>query len=193
MRCLTLAALAACALTVGLVTTAAGGLVDIGVGVYGGAYSCVQTEDRVGDDAQTNGTVLGVKLRVLPPVPMVGADIYYKRVLNEDPEDVWNDGDLSVDFDGGGFDVFGVDVLIGGVKGAPGLKWYGVAGINFVEFLGDDLSERRVGWDAGLGVEFVLPVVGLSAEVCGVVTVFDAGEQSGTKMASATLGLNYYF
>ena len=185
--------LAACGLTLGLASTAAGGLVDIGVGVYGGAYSCLQTEDRVSEDAQTGGSVVGAKLRVLPPIPMIGADVYYKRILNDDAEDVWNDGDVSVDFDGDGFDVFGVDLLIGGVGGAPGFKWYGLAGVNFVEFSGSGLSERRVGWDAGLGLEVMLPVVGLSAEVCGVVSVFDAGDHSGTKVAAATAGVNYYF
>lgn len=169
-----------------LCPAASGGVVDVAVGVYGGANFPVE-----GDAGA--GTVLGVKLRVLPPIPMVGAEAYYQRVGQDDAEDVWNEGDVSIDFDGDGFDVFGADLLIGGVRGLPGFKWYGIAGVNFVEFSDDGSGEYRMGGELGVGLEIVPPAIGLSVEGRAMVAFLGLGEEPDPKMATITVGVNYYF
>ena len=173
-------------LVLALCFNAGAGIFEVAVGVYGGASFPME-----GDAGA--GTVLGAKLRVLPPIPMVGAEAYYQRVGQEDADDVWNDGDVSVDFSGDGFDVFGADILIGGVRGVPGFKWYGIAGVNFVEFSEDGSGERRMGGELGVGLEIVPPAIGLSIEGRAMVAFIGLGEEPDPKVATVTLGLNYYF
>ena len=173
-------------LVLALCSNAGAGIFEVAVGVYGGASFPME-----GDAGA--GTVLGAKLRVLPPIPMVGAEAYYQRMGQEDADDVWNDGDVSVDFNGDSFDVFGADVLIGGVQGVPGFKWYGIAGVNFVEFSGDGSGERRMGGELGVGLEIVPPAIGLSVEGRAMVAFIGLGDEPAPKVATVTLGLNYYF
>ncbi|MFH1502110.1 MAG: hypothetical protein ABIG03_03590 [Candidatus Eisenbacteria bacterium] len=180
-------AIAAAALTVALVSApASAGIVDVAVGVYGGAN--FPMEGGAGA-----GTVLGAKLRVLPPIPMIGAEVYYQRVGQNDAEDVWNDGDVRVNFSGEGFDVFGADLLIGGVRGLPGFKWYGIAGINFVEFSESGSGEYRMGGELGVGLEIVPPALGLSVEGRALIAYLGVGDEPDPKMATVTVGVNYYF
>jgi hypothetical protein len=177
---------AACAVALGLATAASGGIVDVAVGVYGGAY--FPTEG----DASA-GTVLGAKLRVLPPIPMLGVDAYYQRIVQKDAVDVWNEGDVGVGLEGEGLDVFGADLLIGGVRGMPGFKWYGIAGVNFVEFSDAGSKEYRMGGQAGIGLEVVPPFIGLSVEGRATVVVLGLGQDPDPKMATVSVGVNYYF
>lgn len=165
---------------------ASGGIIDIAVGVYGGGSFPME-------DGGEAGTVLGAKLRILPPLPMIGAEVYYQRVGQQSPEDVWNEGDVSVDFNGNGFDVMGADLLIGGVRGMPGFKWYGIAGVNLVEFSKDSSGERRMGGELGVGLEIVPPVLGLSVEGRAMVAFLGLGDEPSPKVATVTVGLNYYF
>lgn len=182
----TLATAVACVLVAVLSTPAAGGVVDVAVGVCGGAHYPM-------DSGGSAGTLLGAKLRVLPPLPMLGAEVYYQRFFSDEASDVWNDGDVSLDLEDGAFDVFGADVLIGSVKGVPGFKWYGIVGVNFVEFSQGDSSERRMGGQAGLGLEVVPPIIGLAVEGRATVAVFGLGEEPDPKVATLSLGVNYYF
>ena len=177
---------AACAIVVGLAATASGGIVDVAVGVYGGAYIPME-----GDG--TTGTVLGAKLRVLAPIPMIGVDAYYQRIMQKEAADVWNEGDVSVSLDGDGLDVFGADLLIGGVRGVPGFKWYGIAGVNFVEFSEGGSAEYRMGGQVGVGLEVVPPIIGLSVEGRAAIVVLGLGDDPDPKMATVSVGVNYYF
>ena len=77
-------------LVLALCFNAGAGIFEVAVGVYGGASFPME-----GDAGA--GTVLGAKLRVLPPIPMVGAEAYYQRVGQEDADDVWNDEAACVD------------------------------------------------------------------------------------------------
>ncbi len=165
---------------------ASGGIVDFAVGAYGGVNFPI-------DESGDAGTVYGAKLRVLPPLPMIGAEAYYQRIGRQDPEDVWNGGDVSIDFDGDGFDVYGADLLIGGVRGMPGFKWYGIAGVNFVKFSKDGSGERKMGGELGVGLELVPPALGLSIEGRAMVSFLGWGEKPDPQMATVTVGLNYYF
>lgn len=177
---------AACALVASLAATATAGIVDIAVGVYGGAYIPAE-----GDGSA--GTVLGAKLRVLPPIPMLGVDAYYQRIVQKEAADVWNEGDVSVSLDDDGLDVFGADLLIGGVRGIPGFKWYGIAGVNFVEFSEGGSAEYRMGGQVGVGLEVVPPIIGLSVEGRAAIVVLGLGDDPDPKMATVSVGVNYYF
>jgi hypothetical protein len=171
-----------------LVVTVAGpstaGLIDIGIGVYGGLNRPIE------DDA-SSGSMFGAKVRVVPPIPMVGFEGYYTRMNTKDPEGFWNDAS-DIDIEDGDFDVAGLSVLIGNVGGIGGLKFFGVAGVNFVQFAADGSdSEWKSGGDLGAGAEFELPLVGLAAEVRGTYVILGWGKDRSLWTASA--GVNYYF
>ena len=130
-------------------TPAPAGIVDFAVGAYGGMNV------PLGDEAST-GTVFGAKVRAVPPIPMFGFEAWYARFGYEDPgEIVAQGGELSLALDGDGFNMWGVDVLIGSVHGMLGIKWYGIVGVNSAKFeeFGADGTESRFGGELGAGAE----------------------------------------
>jgi len=179
---------AALLLAATMCVTASAGIVDFAVGAYGGMNLPIE------DDASA-GTVLGAKVRVLPPVPIVGFEAWYAHFGYDDPEEVYAAGDWSLAFDGDGFNLFGLDVLVGGVRGVPGFKWYGILGVTAAEFeeFGKDGSERKLGGELGVGLEIVPPALGLGIEGRGTMMFMDLTGDSDEKLLTATLGLNYYF
>ncbi len=171
----------------GAVDPAHAGLVDLAIGVHGGIHVPIDA------DGQT-GTVLGVKLRVLPPIPMIGFEGYYNRIGQEDAEEMWAQGDVNLSLDGASFNVFGVNALIGGVRGIPGFKWYGIVGINFTEFAEGESGEGyRTGGEIGVGLEVLPPVIGLGFEARGTLVALSWGAEPEPKFATVTIGVNYYF
>ena len=166
---------------------AAAGLVDLAIGVHGGIHVPIDA------DGQT-GTVLGVKLRVLPPIPMIGVEGYYNRIGQEDAEEMWAQGDVNLSLDGDSFNVFGVNALIGGVRGIPGFRWYGIVGLNFTEFAEWESGEGyRTGGEIGVGLEVLPPVIGLGFEARGTLVALSWGAEPEPKFATVTIGVNYYF
>ncbi|MBN2566224.1 MAG: hypothetical protein JXB46_10990 [Candidatus Eisenbacteria bacterium] len=178
------------------VATAA--LVDLAAGAYGGVNMPLET-------GASAGTVIGAKVRVLPPIPLVGFEVWYSHFGYEDPSDVADSGKLSLALDGEGFDLYGVDVLIGSVRGNPGFSWYGSVGISAPEFdkivkeVGDSTkktreSERKVGGQVGFGIEIVPPkIADLGVEARATLMLLDLSGEVDDKMAIVTVGLNYYF
>jgi len=163
------------------------GLIELAVGVHGGI-------DMPIDADGPNGTVLGVKLRVLTPLPMIGVEGYYNRIGQGDAEEVWAQGDLGLALDGDSFDVFGVDALIGGVRGIPGFKWYGIVGVNFTQFADWESNEEyRTGGEIGVGLEVVPPMFGFGFEARGTLVALNWGGDPEPKFATVTVGVNYYF
>lgn len=190
MRCSIRAAVAALGLMILLAAPAMAGLVDFAIGAYGGLHVPLQ------GDAST-GTVIGAKLRVLPPIPMVGFEAWYAHFGTEDPGDL-DEGDLALALDADGFDLWGIDALIGGVSGAPGFKWYGIVGINSAELeefteLGDGETIRKLGGEVGVGLEIAPPIVGLGIEARGTLLFPDLSGDFDESLFVATVGLNYYF
>lgn len=179
---LAICAAALCALSI----PAAAGPVDLGIGVYGGINYPVL------EDGASGGAAYGAKLRVLTPLPMLAGEVYYTRMGQTDIEDIWED-DISVALEGDGFNVYGADVLFGNLRGAPGLKLFSVAGVNFVNFEGDGSDELKMGGEIGAGIEFAPPIVGLSVEVRGMLMVLAWSEGADKKLATVTAGVNYYF
>jgi hypothetical protein len=188
MRHHVLALICTFALTAGLVTPAVAGIVDFAIGVYGGMN--IPTEE----DASA-GTVIGGKLRVLPPIPLVGFEAWYAHFGYEDPGTVYATGDISLAIESDGFDLFGIDVLIGSVRGVPGFKWYGIVGVTAAEFeeFGKDETERKLGGELGLGVEILPPVLGLGIEGRGTVMFPDLSGDFEESLMTVTVGVNYYF
>jgi hypothetical protein len=179
---------AALAMLVLMTAPALAGIVDFAIGAYGGMNLPLE------DDASA-GTVIGAKLRVLPPIPFVGFEAWYAHFGYEDPGDVTAQGDLSLALDGDGFNLWGVDALVGGVRGTPGFKWYGIVGVNAAEFeeFGKDETERKLGGEVGFGLEITPPVVGLGFEGRGTVMFPDISGDFEEKLLTVTVGVNYYF
>lgn len=188
MRHYALALICAAALSAALVTPAVAGIVDFAIGAYGGMT--FPTEEGI-----DSGTVLGAKLRVLPPIPMVGFEAWYAHFTYEDVGPDLDDGDFYLALEGDGFDLFGVDVLVGSVRGVPGFKWYGIAGVTAVEFeeFGKDESERKLGGELGLGVEILPPALGVGIEARGMMMFPDLSGDFGENLTTVTVGVNYYF
>jgi hypothetical protein len=163
---------------------------ELAVGVYGGGNIPLEA------DADA-GTVLGAKVRVLTPIPMIGIEAWYSHFGYEDPGDVAESGDLSLALDGDGFDLYGADVLIGGVRGVPGFKWYGIVGVSAPEFeeIIDQATEssRKIGGQVGIGLEIVPPVLSLGIEGRAALMFLDLSGDADDKMAILTIGANYYF
>ena len=78
---------------------AAAGLFEFAVGVYGGANLPFERDTSA-------ETVIGAKVRVVPPIPFVGFEAWYAHFGYEDPvEVVTQGGDLSPVLDGDGFKI----------------------------------------------------------------------------------------
>jgi hypothetical protein len=171
-------------------TPSAAGLVDFAVGAYGGANVQLQ-----GDNSA--GSVVGAKVRILPPVPIIGVEAWYSHFTYKNPDEIAQSGDLSLALDGEGFDLYGADVLIGGVRGVPGFKWYGIVGVSAPKFeeIVDNVKKdtRKLGGQVGVGLEIVVPAVGLGVEGRAELMFLDLSGDTDDKMALFTLGANYYF
>jgi len=182
----TIAAVAALLTLMALPSAAA--LVDLAVGAYGGINTSMEDEG-------STGSILGAKVRVLPPVPMIGVEAWYAKFGYEEPENVLEEGDLSLVLDGDGFTLWGIDALIGAVGGGPGMKWYGVVGVNATEFeeFGKDEKTRKLGGEVGVAMEMSPPAIGLGVELRGTVMFPDISGDFEEKLFTATVGVNYYF
>ena len=147
-------------------------------------------------DAKT-GSVVGAKVRILPPLPMIGVEAWYSHFTYKDPGEIAESGDLSLALDGEGFDLYGADILVGGVRGVPGFKWYGIAGISAPKFEevvdGVTKDKRKLGGQLGVGLEILPPVIGLGIEGRAELMFLDLSGDSDDRMALFTLGVNYYF
>lgn len=167
---------------------AAAGLVGFAVGAYGGMNLPLE------DDAES-GTVIGAKLRILPPIPLVGFEAWYAQFGYEDPGTVFAEGDVSLALEGDSFKLWGIDALIGSVRGTPGFKWYGIVGVNSAEFeeFGKDEKERKLGGEIGFGVEITPPVLGLGIEGRSTLMFPDISGDFDEKLLTVTVGANYYF
>lgn len=163
------------------------GILGLGIGVYGGVNAPLLDEDV------SAGSVIGAKLRVAPPLPMIGFEAYYARIGQESAEDVWQQGDVELAFNGDGFNVFGADLLIGNVRNPTGLKMYGIAGVNLVDVSADGSDEMKIGGELGAGIEFEPPILGLGVEVRAMMMIMAWEAGTDWRVGTLTAGLNYYF
>jgi hypothetical protein len=163
------------------------GLIGLAVGAYGGMNTSLKEDG-------SNGSVLGAKVRVLTPIPIIGVEGWYARFGYDGPGEAVAAGDFSLAADGDGFNLWGIDALVGAV-GNPGLRFYGVVGVNAAEFeeFGKDERTRKLGGELGAAMEFTPPVLGLGVEVRGSVMFPDISGDYDENFLTATVGLNYYF
>ncbi len=168
-------------------TPALAGLVEFSVGAYGGMNLPLDADASA-------GTVIGAKVRVVPPIPMVGFEAWYAHFGSEDPGDL-DEGDLSLALDAEGFDLWGVDALIGSVRGVAGFKWYGIVGVNSAEFeeFGGSETTRKLGGELGLGLEVAPPFLGLGIEGRGMLLFPDLSGDFDDTLLTVTVGVNYHF
>lgn len=165
----------------------AASIVKVSVGLSAGAALPME------DDAGT-GSIVGLRLRLTPGIPIVAAEVAHARVFQDDLETAWSSGDIGLSVDDGAFGVTSIDVLLGNVGGVAGLKWYGIVGANAVDYeLGDDESEIRWGGEFGAGVEFEVPALGVSVEGRGTVMVLAWEEGTDRRLATLTAGVWYTF
>ena len=161
------------------------GLISLGVGVYGGMSMPVELDANV-------GSIVGARVKVLTPIPSLGVEAYYASVRNESVEDLWEEQDLGIVFDGNSYNSYGVNVLFGGLT-APGFRAFGVAGVNFVNFEEGSEEVLKYGGELGVGVEIVPPMIGLGIEGRASVMILGWDEGPDRKLATLSVGVNYYF
>jgi hypothetical protein len=161
------------------------GLLSIGVGVYGGMSMPVEMDAKM-------GSIVGARVKVLPAIPLVGVEGYYASVNQKSPRNLWDEQDLDVVFEGDTYTTFGANLLIGGLSG-PGLRTFGIAGINFVEFDDHGTKELKYGGELGFGVEIVPPFIDLGIEGRASAMILGWEEGPDRKLTTVTVGVNYYF
>ncbi len=169
-------------------TPALAGPVEFAVGAYGGMNLSLE------HDASA-GTVIGAKVRVVPPIPMVGFEAWYAHFGYENPGEMVAQDELSLALDGEGFNMWGIDALIGTVRGVAGFKWYGIVGVNSAEFdeFGKNETKRKLGGELGFGLEITPPALSLGIEGRGTVIFPDLSGDFTEKLLTVTVGLNYHF
>jgi hypothetical protein len=182
------AALVVMAVTLFIAVPAQSQLIGFAIGAYGGMNVPLES----GADA---GTILGAKLRMLPPIPLVGFEAWYAQFGHKDPGEVLAQGDLSLALEGDSFKLWGVDALIGSVRGVPGFKWYGIVGVNAAEFqeFGKDEKTRKLGGEVGLGLEITPPALHLGIEGRSTLMFPDISGDYDQNLLTVTVGVNYYF
>ena len=161
------------------------GLLNIGVGVYGGMSMPIEIDGEM-------GSIVGARLKVLPAIPLVGIEAYYASINQKSPRDLWDEQDLDIVFGGDTYTTFGANLLIGGLSG-PGIRTFGIAGVNFVEFEDHGVAEFKYGGELGVGVEIVPPFIGLGIEGRASVMLLGWDEGPDRKLTTVTVGVNYYF
>ncbi len=166
------------------------------VGAFGGLNIPVAQDDA------KSGTAYGVKAR-LPLTGFIAVEPNYTYLKNGDgevtvDENGWNE---VMKNDGGTFNSFGVDILIGNVLGYSGFGAYGMVGLSTAKFERTGIPSNSNGsyW-LGLGFEYTFNDQ-VSVELRGKAIIFPYDDPSNTlnnnkgsrKNGLLTVGINYYF
>ncbi len=166
------------------------------VGAFGGLNIPVAQEDA------ESGTAYGIKAR-LPLTGFIAVEPNYTYLKNGDGEvlvDV-NGWDETMTNEGGTFNSFGVDLLIGSVLGYQGFGAYGIVGLSTAKFERNGLPSNSNGsyW-LGLGFEYAFNDQ-ISLEMRGKAIIFPyddstnpfSSDKGSRKNGLLTVGVNYYF
>lgn len=154
------------------------------------------------EDAES-GSAYGVKLR-LPLTGFVAVEPNYTYLKNGDGEIVvdqngWDN--VTMTNEGGTFNSFGIDLLIGSVLGYKGFGAYGIVGLSSAKFEREGVPDLTKGsyW-LGLGFEYAFNDQ-ISFELRGKAIIFPYDDESNPfrddkgsrKNGLLTVGVNYYF
>ena len=152
-------------------------------GAFGGVSIPVVQDD------QAQGTVFGIMGR-MNLLSLIVVEPYISLTKWGEPDPV--DGfDLGID--GSKLTCFGVDAMLGGMPGAPGIKPYFLGGIGYYKIKNDDtqFDESKVGYALGLGISLgLIPTIDLDFKAKGIIIPIEGGSK---KAVNITAGLLYNF
>ena len=157
--------------------------IRIGIGPFGGANIPIAQED------QKTGNAYGVKARI-GLLSFIVAEPHVTLAKWNAPDPVRG---IDLGIEGSKINSYGIDAVIGGLPGLPGLKPFGFVGAAIYTVKNDDTAydESKMGFSAGLGFAIGLtPKFDLDVRGKAVV----APQEEGSKKAVFVLGgLTYYF
>lgn len=171
---------------------------------YGFRFSVggfVGTNTPIAQEDAKSGMVYGAKAR-LPLTGGIGIEPNITWVKNGDTdyevEGGWN---KTMTHEGGEYQSFGVDLVLGNILGYKGFGMYGILGISSAKFEKKGLPDLKKGtyW-LGLGFEYGFTDQ-ISLDVRGKAFIFPYDDDKNTlndnkssrKNALLSVGLNYYF
>ena len=140
-------------------------------------------------DDQGQGTIFGVMGRInLMSLLVVEPHISLTNWGEPDPID-----ELDLGISGSKLTNFGVDVMLGGMPGAPGIKPYFLGGIGYYKIKNDDtqFDESQLGYAVGLGISIgLVPTIDLDVKAKGIIIPIEGASK---KAVNITAGLMYNF
>ena len=152
-------------------------------GAFGGVSIPVVQDD------QGQGTVFGVMGRMnLMSLIVVEPYLSLTKWGAPDPVDGF---DLGID--GSKLTTIGVNAMLGGMPGVPGIKPYFLGGIGYYKVKNDDtqFDESKVGYALGLGISLgLVPTIDLDFKARGIIIPIEGGSK---KAINITAGLLYNF
>jgi len=162
----------------------------LSAGLFGGVSIPVVQED------QSQGTVFGIMGRFnLMSIFQFEPYVSFAKWGSPDAidSDVPGSDPLDLGIDGSKVTSFGIDVLLGGAPGVPGLKPIFIGGIGYYKVKNDDTGyeESKLGFAAGLGINFgFIPKIDLDVRAKAIIIPQEEGSK---KAINITAGLLYNF
>ena len=156
----------------------------IGIGGFAGMNIPIVQEDA------GTGSLFGLKAR-MSLIPHLGAEVYFTKL---------NQGDASVEVhgkemgrgDGGSFNSFGLNLVLGSMSTDVGAHFHIVGGIGSYSMSKEGvLDESRFGFNFGPEVEIGLGKVSIEIGSKAHIISLDGG--GSRKSVGISGGLNYYF
>ena len=157
--------------------------IELSVGGFGGLNYPVVMEDV------SSGKIYGLKAR-LAFMPYIGLE----------PNLTFSDyGDAEAEVydeiqtrDGGKITSFGIDAVLGGIAGNPGLSVFGILGIGSSSWSREGLDDlKEMSYYLGFGLEYSLNIpISIEFKAKAQIIPFEDGSY---KNGLITAGINYYF
>jgi len=152
-----------------------------GVGGFAGVSIPVAQDDA------SNGTVFGGRLK-LSLGGILGLEPNFTYAKDGD----WNVDQVDETFKGSKFTSLGVNLLIGAAGPVTAMRFFSYVGAKYFSESNDFRdTDSRLGWDAGLGIEFGAGNIGFEGRGGLELMTLDGG--GSRKWAHITGGVNLYF
>lgn len=166
------------------------------VGAFGGMNIPIAQEDT------ESGSAFGAKARI-PLTGFLGIEPNFISIKNGDAEQAVEGGwNTTMKHEGGKYNSFGVDLVLGNILGYKGFGMYGILGLSSMKFEKNGIPDLTKGsyW-FGLGFEYGFTDQ-ISLDIRGKAFIFPYEDEtpnkpndlkSSRKNGLITVGLNYYF
>ncbi len=143
----------------------------------------------VGMEDVTMSSMYGVKARIIL-MPAIGIEPNFIIANYGDGEaEVYG---VTMARDGGDISSFGVDAVIGGIQGDPGLSVYGILGIGSAKWSREGLEDiSKMNWRLGLGLEYGFTEM-ISLDIRSTAQIIP-NEDGTYKNLGVTAGVKFYF